>query len=274
MNERSRMRLLALDVDGTVLGNDHRVSPGTREAVRAAADSGAEIVLASSRGPGGLRPVFSELGTNGLAVAYQGALLCRLYVPEGMEVLSEKRLSIASARSTIFSARERGLSVGWYTAERWEVLRLDEAICREAEITGETPIVANAPASSDEPPHKVLCIGGSPDLVTVLGELASRLPEDCAGQFSHENYLEVTPRDVDKAPALKTLAEQLGVAREEIVAIGDGENDAGMIRWAGLGSCMGHAPDSVTEVADWVTGTNERDGVAIAVHELRERRWL
>lgn len=97
MNDPHRMRLLALDVDGTVLGSDHRVSVATREAIRTVADSGVEIVLASSRGPGGLRQVFSELGTNGLAVAYQGTLLCRLYPPDGMEVLSEKRLSIDSA---------------------------------------------------------------------------------------------------------------------------------------------------------------------------------
>lgn len=263
-----------MDVDGTVLGSDHRVSPGTRAAVRAVADGGVEIVFASSRGPGGLHPVFSELGTDGLAVAYQGALLCRLYPPDGMEVLSEKRLSIGSARSTIFSAQRRGFSVGWYTAERWEVLHLDEAISREAEITGERPILADAPNHSDEPPHKVLCIAGEPRLLSSLRELASRLPEDCAGQFSHENYLEVTPRQADKAPALKALARRLGIAREEIVAIGDGENDSGMIRWAGLGICMGHAPDSVKTMADRVAETNDQDGVAAAVSKLQEQGWL
>lgn len=269
-----RVRLLALDVDGTVLGSDHRVSTATRKAVREAAKGGVEIVLASSRSPNGLRPVFSELGTSGLAVAYQGALLCRLYPRDGMEALSEKRLPIGSARSVISSAIERGLSVGWYTAERWEVSYLDRAISREASITGESPTVAEPPGRTGEAPHKVLCIAGEPHLLPTLRELATRPPEGCAGLFSHESYLEVTPWEADKAPALETLARQLAVAREEIVAIGDGANDAGMLRWAGVGICMGHAPDSVKAVADRVTETNDRDGVAAAVKELQEQGRL
>lgn len=268
MDSSPRVRLLALDVDGTVLGSDHRVSVATREAVRAAAGSGAAIVLSSSRGPGGLRPVFAQLGTSGLAVAYQGALSYRLSPTGGTEVLSETRLPVGAARSVIGSAAGLGLSVGWYTAECWEVLRLDEAIRREAGITGETPTVA-APGHSGEGPHKVLCIAGEPGLLPGLRELAGKLPGECAGQFSHENYLEVTPRGVDKAPALQELARRLGVAREEVVAIGDGENDAGMLRWAGLGICMGHAPQSVKAVADRVTETNDREGVAAAIWKLR-----
>lgn len=268
------MQLLALDVDGTVLRSDHRVSAATREAIRTVAESGAEVVLASSRGPSGLRPVFSELGRSGLAVAYQGALLCRLYLPDGMAILSETRLPISSARSVISWAVDKGLSVGWYTAERWEVAHLDDAISRESEITGETPAISAAPDRNEDAPHKVLCIAGEPGLLSELRGLASRLPDGCAGQFSHDNYLEVTPWKVDKAPALKVLARQLSIAREAIVAIGDGENDSGMIRWAGLGICMGHAPDSVKTMADWVTETNDQDGVAAAVRELQEQGWL
>lgn len=265
---------MALDVDGTVLTSDHRVSTDTGEAVRAVARSGAEIVLASSRGPGGLRPVFEALGMHGLAVAYQGALVCRLHPPVGIEVLFEKRLPVDSARRVISSATRRGLSVGWYTAESWNVVRLDDAVAREAGITGETPNVVADPERIGEAPHKVLCIAGEPRLLPELRDLASRLPEDCAGQFSHESYLEVTHREADKAPALEALASRLGVAREEVVAIGDGANDAAMLVWAGVGVAMGHAPDPVKAAADWVTESNDRDGVAAAIELLRAQGRL
>lgn len=265
-----RIRMLVLDVDGTVLTSDHRISIGTRQSVRELAGRGVRVVLASSRSPAGLRPVMAELGVTGFAVAYQGALLCRLTpIPEvPAKTLEELRIPLGSARMVLRSAHERGLSVGWYAAENWYVGELDGALRRGAEITGETPIVSSLDAL-DEEPHKVLCIAGEPGLLPGLHGLAGALPEDCIGRFSHHNYLEITRREADKPSALAALGRRLGVSLEEIAAIGDGENDAGMLREVGLGIAMGHAPPAVRKLADWVTESNDRDGIAAAVERLR-----
>jgi hydroxymethylpyrimidine pyrophosphatase-like HAD family hydrolase len=86
--------------------------------------------------------------------------------------------------------------------------------------------------------------------------------------FSKSNYLEVLPIGVDKAKALMKLAKTLGLELSQVAAIGDGLNDVEMLREAGLGIAMGNASDAVKSEADWVTGTNDEEGVAQAVRRL------
>jgi Cof subfamily protein (haloacid dehalogenase superfamily) len=269
MSVVSQVKLLVLDVDGTILTSEHRISPATRRAVGGLVDRGVGVVLASSRGPAGLRPVMSDLGVSGFAVAYQGALICRLS-PDTLapdETLIEARISLQTARTVFRAARTKGLSVGWHAGEVWYVPEIDAAIRREAGITGQAPVVADLEQVQEEP-HKVLCIAGEPSLMPKLRRLFDFVPEECTGHFSHYNYLEITRREADKASALEVLGKQLGVGLDEMAAIGDGENDAAMLREAGLGIAMGQAPPPVKDLADWVTESNDRDGIAAAVERL------
>lgn len=94
------------------------------------------------------------------------------------------------------------------------------------------------------------------------------------GQFSHATYLEITHLGVDKAAALLALGQRLGIAPTEMVAIGDQENDMAMLQVATLGIAMGNAPPVVQAVADWVTDTNNRDGVAAAIERLQVTGWI
>lgn len=264
-----QVKLLVLDVDGTVLTSEHRINPATRRAVEDLTDRGVSVVLASSRGPAGLRHVMSELGVSGFAITYQGALICRLSPglsgPDG--TLIETRISLPTAREVFRAARREGLSIGWHAGDAWYVPEVDAAIRSEAQITGQPPVVADLEKIREEP-HKLLCIAGEPSLMPGLHGLVDLLPQECAGHFSHYNYLEITRREANKASALEVLGRQLGVSLAEMVAIGDGENDAAMLREAGLGIAMGQAPPSVKEMADWVTESNDRNGIANAVERL------
>lgn len=263
------MRLLVLDVDGTVLTSEHSVAPATRRAIKKLRDAGVGVVLASSRGPAGLRPIMSELEVTGFAIAYQGALICRLSPDPTApaEVITEVRIPVPTAETVLHEARGQDLSVGWHVGEAWYVPEIDAAVRREARITGQIPIVTDI-GKIREGPHKVLCIAGEPSMLPGLRRLAGLLPEECAGHFSHRNYLEITRREADKASALEALGRRLGVGLAEMVAIGDGENDAAMLREAGLGIAMGQATPTVKELADWVTESNDRDGIASAVERL------
>lgn len=264
-----RVRLLVLDVDGTVLTSEHSVAPATLRTIKKLRDAGVGVVLASSRGPAGLRPIISELEVTGFAIAYQGALICRL-APDPTapaEVITEARIPVPTAQTVFHEARGEDLSVGWHVGEAWYVPEIDAAVRREARITGQTPIVTDIEKIREEP-HKVLCVAGEPSMLPGLRRLAGLLPGECAGHFSHRNYLEITRREADKATALEALGRRLGVGLTEMAAIGDGENDAAMLREAGLGIAMGQAPPAVKELADWVTESNDRDGIAAAVERL------
>jgi len=276
MKYTQRARLLALDVDGTLLTDELQVTPATREAVRQVISQGVQVVLASARGPKALYSIIAELEITGLAICYTGALTCRLYPDQdvSVEVVNEQRMSLSSARLVLSNAEELGISIGWFTGENWYIPRWDLALHHESMITGVTPIVDSDLMHFNEAPHKLQAIVGETALVPRLNALASVLPSDCAGQFSYETYLEIIHRGVDKATALLALGQQLDIAPSEMVAIGDMDNDVAMLHMAVLGIAMGNAPTYVQAEADWVTDTNNRDGVAVAIERLQANGWI
>jgi len=276
MKYTQRTRLLALDVDGTLLTDELQVTPATREAVRQVISQGVQVVLASARGPKALYSIIAELEITGLAICYTGALTCRLYPDQdvSVEVVNEQRMSLSSARLVLSNAEELGISIGWFTGENWYIPRWDLALHHESMITGVTPIVDSDLMHFNEAPHKLQAIVGETALVPRLNALASVLPSDCAGQFSFETYLEIIHRGVDKATALLALGQQLDIAPSEMVAIGDMDNDVAMLHMAVLGIAMGNAPTYVQAEADWVTDTNNRDGVAVAIERLQANGWI
>jgi Cof subfamily protein (haloacid dehalogenase superfamily) len=276
MKDTRRIRLLALDVDGTLLTDDLEITAATRTAVQQVISDGVQVVLASARGPNALRSIICELGIDGLAICYTGALTCRLnpdsHVPA--EVVTEQRMSLSSARRVMSNALELGISVGWFIGDFWYISAWDAALRQESMIIGVTPIVTSDLLRFEEAPHKLQAIVGEPALLPQLYSLAIALPRDCVGQFSYETYLEIIHQGVDKATALLTLGQQLGIAPSEMVAIGDRENDMAMLRIAAIGIAMGNAPINVQAEADWVTDTNNQNGVAAAIEKLYANGWI
>lgn len=270
------IRFLVLDVDGTLLTDDYRISMATRAAVQQAIQRGVQVVLASARSPGGLRRIMGELGITGIVIAYTGALTCRLSpdprVP--LEVLTEQRMNLDSASWVLRDALSQGVSVGWFSEDRWFIPNWDLTLRRESVLTGVVPIVTPDLALVREAPHKLQCIVGGPELLPRLSLLARSLPADCLGQFSHTNYLEITHQGVNKASALLALGQRLGIAPTAMVAIGDAENDLAMLQVVGFSIAMGNASPRVQAAADWVTDTNNRDGVVQAINRLIAMGWL
>ena len=276
MSNTPRTRLLVLDVDGTLLTTDYQITMATRVAVQHVISHGVQVLLASARSPGALRLIMGELGITGLAISYTGALTCRLYPDPHIltQVVAEQRMNLSSAHLVLRRALAQGISVGWYIGDGWYIPRWDAAMHLEGTLTGVLPTVVPDLAHFTEAPHKLLCIAGDPALLPELSLLARALPQDCTGQFSYVNYLEITHQGVDKATALQALGQQLGIAPTEMVAIGDAENDMAMLRLVGLGIAMGNASLEVQAVADWVTDTNNQDGVATAIARLQATGWI
>ena len=142
MKNTRQARLLALDVDGTLLTDELQITAATREAVQQVITQGVQVVLASARGPNALYSIMAELEISGLAICYTGALTCRLYPNQhvSLEVVNEQRMSLSSARLVLSNALELGISIGWFTGEHWYIPRWDQAIQHESMITGVTPI--------------------------------------------------------------------------------------------------------------------------------------
>ena len=269
MGEGSRIRLVVLDVDGTLLTSDARLTEPTVAAVGRARERGLEVCLATSRGPGGLRWLVGRLGLDAWAVVFQGALVGRLGRTGTLAgaPLVDEPVPPEAARAVLAEAAAAGLSASWFAGPAWFALADDAAMRREAGIVRDQFVVAE-PLADGHAPHKLMLIAGRPDLVPALGVLAGRLPAACAGHFSHDNYLEVTRAGVDKARALTVLAARLGIPLAETAAVGDGQNDLGLLGAVGLPIAMGNAKPALKQLAAFVTGSNDDDGVAAALDRL------
>lgn len=118
------------------------------------------------------------------------------------------------------------------------------------------------------PLPKCLIVGDPQDLMKTEAELSLRLQGTISMYRSEPYFLEVVPLGIDKARSLAVLLDKLGLTREEMVAMGDGYNDRSMIEFAGLGIAMANAQEPVKQVADYVTLSNDQDGVAAAVKQF------
>lgn len=272
------VRLIALDVDGTLLDPQGMLRPAVRDAVRLAASRGIAIALVTGRRYSATLPVAFELGVPAAILACQGALGV---APDG-SLLWRDGIALTAARATVELARALGVPPFVYRCFRRRG-RLEDLLVYEGPVTEETwrwyrPDDPRLRRVEDvlRPPVRPqrITVFAPPESVRRFREaLLACLP----GQVSlfstddpYEGWLvaEVLPPRTDKARALRRLAYRLGIRREEVLAVGDYHNDTEMIAWAGIGVAMANAPEAVRGAADWVTASNGDDGVAYAIHRF------
>ncbi len=279
----SGIRLIASDVDGTLLTPDHRITPAVRAAVRRATDAGVTVVLASARGPEAFRHIVAELGLPpfaespsddplaGAFVSFQGAVVGHFLADGSLDVLHETRLDLEAAREIVRTVVAAGHVANWYDGAAWLPSRWDELGELEARATAVEPagFIGDAQLvdAGARAPHKLMVppCAWDPELVP---RIAANLPEGCEGFLSGEHYLEIVASGVDKSSGLVQLAADLGVGPEAMAAVGDGPNDLGMFAHVGTAVAMANASDAVKAAATWVTASNREDGLALAIDRL------
>ena len=265
------IRLVVLDVDGTTLTSSQQVSPGTMQVLRELSQAGVEIILASARSPQMMMSTLATLGCCRYAVAFSGAWIGRVDPGSGvpLQVVHRQPMSPDVALRVVHLAMEAELSVGWLTETTWYTHQLDEAIQHEALLNGANPVVVGL--DIHDPVFKVQVLADSPQEAEDFNFLQMKLPPECVGRSSHAVSLEVTHQAADKAMALVKLRDVLGIELSEMAAFGDGENDIGMLQTAGIGIAMGNASVTVQEAADFVTTSNDQDGISVAIARLRQQ---
>lgn len=258
-------RLFVLDVDGTLLTSDHRVTDRSRAAVAACRAAGVEVMLASSRPPGALAHVLRALDLHHSAafVACQGGVLATLDQHGHRSIVADAPLRLRTAHRVAAAAADQGLTVNWFTTDDWYVSRWDRAVEIEASVVGMTPAIREIHAV-DEPPHKLMFMG--PDLAALTRLLEQ--DDEIEATVSNPTYLEVTRRGVSKASAIRLHCENEGIPLAAVVAIGDGPNDLELFDAVGTSVAPANAHPSVLARADLRTRSNDDDGVAAAIAYL------
>ncbi|HEU0257379.1 MAG TPA: HAD hydrolase family protein, partial [Microbacteriaceae bacterium] len=205
--------MVVVDIDHTLITDDHRLTARTVAAVRAARERGVAVVLASSRPPLGMVGYLRELGLTDPEpfIALQGGLIATL--AGVVRVLHSSPIPLRLARQVALAGEAAGVSVNWYSGTRWFVSRLDERVRREARVVGTRPIEAQL-ASVRHDPEKILFI--APGGADARGLRKIPLPAGVEATFSNNGYLEVTAAGVGKGSALRIVANGAGVPAAEV----------------------------------------------------------
>ena len=264
------IKAFAVDVDGTLLDSDHRLSVAAKEALCDLAASNIRIVLATARGPGVLGAVLRSLPISPLLICFSGAWIGEIDSESltPTRTVLDRRHSLSVARTILATALGLNVEPNVFTLDTWRARKMTTEIMLESQITECHPVITSDLLEDGEEPSKILLITGANESSQPLHVIADSVQSLSNAAFSKPNYLEIVPLGVNKAEALKQLAAILGLDLSQFAAIGDGLNDIEMLKEAGLGIAMGNAPDAVKSVADWVTGTNDEAGVAQAVQRL------
>lgn len=263
----TKYKILVLDIDGTLTDSKKRISRVTKRALRKAQNKGVKIVLASGRPTPGIVPVAEELGFKehgGYILSFNGGKIIN-YSEDN--TVFESVLPGEIIPSLYNDSVENNVSIISY--DKTSVLTEtpdDEYIIKEAALN-KMPIkeVKSFVEAVQHPVTKCLMTGEPTHLAEVEQKIKVKYGESLSIYRSEPYFLEIMPKGIDKAQSLSRLLQHLGLTKEQMIACGDGFNDLSMIKYAGLGVAMSNAQKIVKRSADYITFTNDENGVAHVV---------
>lgn len=267
------IKLLVLDIDGTIAGVENEIRQPVMQAIRAAQAKGIKVAIATGRMYCAALRFYEAVGSTLPLMAYQGAWIQEpatqtihrhWTVPKSLVLQLLDYFEQPELRSL--------LSVHFYINDQLYVRELTSETKEYAKRSGVQPIpVGDLRTALTAEPTKVLALSDDTALITtLLGSLQSRYtPAELYLTKSVATFFEATNPLVSKGTAVRYLAEEyLGLKAENVMAIGDNFNDVEMIEYAGIGVAMGNAPDAVKALASWVAPDVEKDGSAAAIEEF------
>ena len=260
-------RAIALDLDGTLTNHEKVVTPKTREALLQAASQGAVIILASGRPTYGIEPVAECLELQkrgGYILSYNGGNIVNAKTGEKLfsQFLPDEVIPELYAY-----AKEHGHALLGYAGNEIITEMPDDQYVKEESRINKMNIrkVDNLFESLEPHPTKLLMTGDPTLMLKAEEELVEKLGDRMDIFRSAPFFLELVPKGIDKAKSLTRLLTKIDLTPADLIAFGDGYNDLSMLKLAGMGVAMENAAPEVRAEADYVTLSNEEDGIAAAL---------
>lgn len=265
-----RYKVLALDLDGTLLNSAKEVSVHTRNMLNRAQDAGVTLLLASGRPLPGVQRVADLIDLhkrNGYLIAYNGS---EIVESSTGRMIFDFHVDSQYIPYLYHTAREYGVQMAMYHDEVvWCDNTETKWIRIERELNGMPSHQTRNLLDEFEWNTPKCMISGEPEILARLEQIFKERVGDGLEIFRSEPYfLEAMPKGLNKARAIELLLSHLGCSREELIACGDGFNDVHMVEYAGLGVAMANGCEPVRAAADFVTRSNEEDGVAYVVEKF------
>ncbi len=258
------IRLLVVDIDGTIAGPSNQVSEPVQRAIQKAKAAGVRVAIATGRMHRSAERFHHAIGADMPLCSYQGALIRD---PDSQKTLKHWSLDWSLTEELLQVLQDQPVGVHLYIDDQLylrELSSLSQAYAERSQV----PFQMLSPAQHGKSPTKILAVCEDTEFLQALqGSLRQRYsPEQIYLTRSEPIFLEATHPAVNKGNAVRFLAEELlGVSADQVMAIGDGDNDIEMLRYAGIGVAMGNASPALLPHADWVAPPVTEDGVAVAI---------
>lgn len=262
---KPNIKLIALDLDGTLLYQHREIKPRNLAAIAAARQQGVAVTIATGRMYRSAMIHARTLQLDLPLITYEGALIRTM----AGETLLDQAIPQELAREIVAFAQAEGLIVQAYIDDHCCVSHINYQTARYALIS-EIPLIAYGDLAAHiwGPCHKILCAGGAERCDAVWQKAAKLYGGQLEMTKSQPTFLEFTALGVNKGSALHDLRGKLGLKKEEIMVAGDNLNDMELFAAAGLKIAMGNAVAALKERADFVTAPCVEDGVAVAIEKF------
>ncbi len=260
-------KLLVLDLDGTLTNSKKEITERTKTILLEVQKKGVKIVLASGRPTYGVVPLAEELELakyGGFILSFNGGTIINWQTKEVIHqvALNEEKLPVLHE-----IARKNNVDIISYENESIISENTENKFIQYEAFLNKMPIkkVSSFVEALKMPVPKCLMIGKPEILIKLEQEMKEQFNREMNIYRSEPFFLELNPLNIDKAQSLQILLDYTGHTRDEMIACGDGFNDLSMIEFAGFGVAMANAQEEVKQVSDYVTLSNDEDGVAHVV---------
>ena len=262
-------KLIAIDMDGTLLNDERQISPENYEAIQKARQNGVKIVLASGRPLVGFKRYLEELhliSEEDYVVAFNGAIV---QSTGGNKIISKTTLGLEDYKELYELSKDLKVNIHALTEDTVIAPKDSKYTRLESEINLiHKNIIAVEEVPEDTAILKVMFI----DDPEIIDEIVDKIPETISDKYtivrSEPFFLEFLHKSVNKGTGVAALAEKLNIKQEEVICIGDAGNDMHMVKYAGLGVAMGNAFPELKRAASFITRTNEEHGVAHVINKF------
>ena len=258
-------KLIAVDIDGTLLNSNGKITKNTKAAIKYAIDKGIHLVLSTGRPVQGIYDIYEQLNLSSPAITYNGAIVIQ---HKNGPILYECSLLPIDTEAIIKKGDQLDTTIAiWYDSQLF-TNKLNEKAYEYSTISNIKPkLYTNKQKIFKNGATKILYYDTVDTIHNYEKELINSFSSNVVFHTSKPYFLEFVNSEVSKANAMKKLGIFLNIKQEEMISIGDGFNDLEMIKYAGLGVAMNNAPDGVKENAQFITDSNDEDGIAKVIYK-------
>lgn len=265
-DSKTKYKLMAVDIDGTLVDNRGQMTEGTRNAIRLGVENGLIFTIATGRPIQGVEHFNEMLGLDLPYITYNGSMVV---MGKSRAVLYEQKMDAGDAKTIYKLGVEYGVTViVWAHNKLYVNILNDDALLYSKQARQDALLMGNPESVLESGVSKILWIDTIPTISRIQKEIGNQLSGNVNYHTSNPIYLEFVDKMASKAIAMEKLGAYYGIRREEMIAVGDGLNDLSMIKYAGLGIAMSNAEEEVKLKADYITLSNEEDGVAHVIYKF------